>query len=68
MRLVEVKGCEYELFSRYRDRLWDESDSMIGVFSAEYSKELKIARFWFWDSKYIPQWLERYVLEPPRPE
>jgi len=68
MRLVEVPNCEYDLFSRYRDKLWTESDSKVGIFGAEYSKELKIARFWFWDSRYIPKYLERYILEPPRPK
>ena len=32
----------------------------------DYSVRLKIAMFNFWDSDYIPEILEEYVLRPPK--
>ena len=54
MRLVEF-NCEYQDFEQMTDALIHDPRSKFGLFSQSYSKKLRLARFWFWGSEYVPE-------------
>ena len=73
MRLVIIEKCSYERFSWLRDNLISNNQSMYGLISAEYAKDVKIARFWFWDADYIPEKIgtfpfSAFIQRPPQLE
>jgi hypothetical protein len=52
MRLVIIEKIPYAEFERYRDECLEKGPQ--GLISANYSKRLEKATFWFWDADYVP--------------
>lgn len=63
MRTVKIPNCSYELFENIRDILLDTAPW--ATLKESYSKQLHIAVFTFNDSRYIPEDLKPFMLEPP---
>lgn len=64
MRTVVIKNCEYEVFEEHRDMVLDNAP--YSLISATYSKKLRLAVFQFWDSDYIPENLQKFIVRPKK--
>jgi hypothetical protein len=60
MRYILVADCDYEQFEKIRD----DCILLHGFITGDYSKKLKLAKFWFWDSDYIPEQYRKYIVAP----
>jgi hypothetical protein len=63
MRLVRIPNLEYEDYERLRDAMFDVIP--FAIICPEYSKKLKTGFFNFWDSDYIPDELQKFIVQPP---
>lgn len=63
MRLVKIRPCSYEKFSKIRDVIYETVP--FAIINQGYSSELSMAIFNFWDTDYIPEPLKKYIVQPP---
>lgn len=64
MRTIKIEPCSYELYTAIRDKIMKFIPFCL--INQDYSPNEQIAMFNFWDSDYIPQILEKYILRPPK--
>ena len=62
MRTVIIKVCEYGIFEIHRDQCL--MFKPFGLISAIYSTKLKMAMFQFWDTDYIPDNMQQFIVRP----
>ena len=63
MRLIKIENCSYEKYNTIRNAIM--SVIPFAIINQDYSKDLKIAIFNFWDVEYIPESLKKYIMQPP---
>ena len=62
MRTVIIKDCAYSEFEKHRDTCLKFKP--FGLITAIYSNNLNMALYQFWDTDYIPNSLEKYIVRP----
>lgn len=55
--LVEIMNCDHTQFAEIRKQV--NARNRFALMSNDYDRDLKLARFWFHDAKYIPLWMYR---------
>ena len=63
MRLSKIENCSYEQYSKIADAIY--SVIPFAIINDAYRKNLKTAYFNFWDVAYIPEELQKYIMQPP---
>jgi hypothetical protein len=63
MRLVKIPNLEYKDFEIIRDTI--DANIPFAVIDMRYSPKLKVGIFNFWDSDYIPENLQQFIVQPP---
>lgn len=64
MRTVKITNCSYQLYEAIRDAIYKHIPFCL--VNQGYSPKEKIGMFNFWDSDYIPESLEKFILRPPK--
>ena len=64
MRLVRIPDISYEVFAKIRDAILDNIPWCI--IREGYLKHKKEAQFYFWDTDYIPPFMEQFIVYPPK--
>ena len=62
MRMVKRRGVTYLEFERMRQQILDTAP--YGLINDIYDGKNKIAYLYFWDSDYIPEEWEQWVVRP----
>ena len=63
MRLVKIQPCSPELYFRIRNIIYELIP--FALINQGYCPEESMAIFYFWDSDYIPDSLQGYIVQPP---
>jgi len=63
MRLIKIEQCDYKTYSTIRDTIMEVIP--FALINQDYSPNLKVAIFNFWDVAYIPEELRKYIMQPP---
>ncbi|MCK5161944.1 MAG: hypothetical protein KAQ99_10250 [Candidatus Aureabacteria bacterium] len=63
MRTVKIPECPYKLFENIRDILLETAPW--ATLKESYSTQLHLAVFTFNDTRYIPEDLKPFMIEPP---
>lgn len=63
MRMIKIENCSYHKYDIIRNAIM--SVIPYALINQDYSKELKLAVFNFWDSDYIPKDLKKFIMQPP---
>jgi hypothetical protein len=63
MRMCRIPELDYPAFEAMRDAMYDEIP--FAIIESVYSKKLRTGFFNFWDSDYIPENLQEYIVQPP---
>ena len=63
MRMLKIPNCDYEIFYAIRKEILRKVP--FALINSEYLKEDKLAFYYFWDTDYIPEELEAFIVKPP---
>lgn len=64
MRLVKIPDLDYESFVKIRDAILDNIPW--SVIREGYLSHKREGQFYFWDTDYIPPWMEPFIVMPPK--
>ena len=64
MRLVKIPDMEYDAFVKVRDAILDNIPW--AIMRESYLAHKKEGQFYFWDTDYIPPFMEPYIVVPPK--
>ena len=62
MRMITIPDCEYEKFNSMRQQVLDTTP--YGLLNDIYDSKNKIGYLYFWDTDYIPDEWEQYIVRP----